>query len=427
MEAAWRAPASQWLSAKGWAEADYELALSAAQTSQSATTVDVICTSAEGGPSRMLEVEADGTVAEFAARDQAVRARMPEGAPPELCWQDPSGQDSYTAASPPAIQPAIQPCSPGPPSPVPPPQKPKLAPAEAGPSAAAMREYRERKVELLAALRQRGGRELAPRGSSGFAGLVNQGATCYLNSLLQALFMAPEFRQQLLGWSYDAAVDGAAESCIPLQLQLLFARLQLGSREVLSTQPLTQSFGWTTAESFEQHDVQQLCRVLFDALELRGGERLASAVALWRGALVDFVECKRCGFRRERQDEFVDLGLDAPEGGTAVEDALRAYTAPETLYGDNCWQCAKCDAKVEALKGLRLSRLPPLLTLQLKRFLFDDALNRRVKLDHRLSFEESLNVAGLVDEGGDSTEYELQSVLVLSRTSNPITSTETAR
>ena len=44
MEAAWRAPASQWLSAKGWAEADYELALSAAQTSQTATTVDVICT-----------------------------------------------------------------------------------------------------------------------------------------------------------------------------------------------------------------------------------------------------------------------------------------------------------------------------------------------------------------------------------------------
>lgn len=35
------------------------------------------------------------------------------------------------------------------------------------------------------------------RDKSKFVGLLNQGATCYLNSLFQALFMAPEFRREI--------------------------------------------------------------------------------------------------------------------------------------------------------------------------------------------------------------------------------------
>ena len=42
--------------------------------------------------------------------------------------------------------------------------------------------------------------ELPPlqREEKQFAGLRNQGATCYLNSLIQALYMSPEFRREIL-------------------------------------------------------------------------------------------------------------------------------------------------------------------------------------------------------------------------------------
>ena len=40
------------------------------------------------------------------------------------------------------------------------------------------------------------------KSSSGYVGLSNQGATCYLNSLLQCLYMTPEFRNSLFTWKY---------------------------------------------------------------------------------------------------------------------------------------------------------------------------------------------------------------------------------
>ena len=40
-----------------------------------------------------------------------------------------------------------------------------------------------------------------------YRGLQNQGATCYLNSLIQTLYMTPEFRSILYSWDYKEAED----------------------------------------------------------------------------------------------------------------------------------------------------------------------------------------------------------------------------
>lgn len=55
-------------------------------------------------------------------------------------------------------------------------------------------------------------------------GLVNQAMTCYLNSLLQALFMTPEFRNALYNWEFDGHEESKS---IPYQLQKLFLNLQV--------------------------------------------------------------------------------------------------------------------------------------------------------------------------------------------------------
>lgn len=64
-----------------------------------------------------------------------------------------------------------------------------------------------------------------------YVGLVNQAMTCYLNSLLQALFMTPEFRNALYNWEFDG--QQVESKSIPFQLQKLFLNLQVVHNTVL--------------------------------------------------------------------------------------------------------------------------------------------------------------------------------------------------
>ena len=75
-----------------------------------------------------------------------------------------------------------------------------------------------------------------------YTGLSNQGATCYMNSLLQTLFMTPEFLSRIYQWRWDASKHNSIKDCIPYQLQLMFAKLHCRRYKVVETTGLTTSF-----------------------------------------------------------------------------------------------------------------------------------------------------------------------------------------
>ena len=77
-----------------------------------------------------------------------------------------------------------------------------------------------------------------------------------MNSLLQSLYMTPEFRRALYSWSYNKEKDGPEEHSIPLQLQRLFGTLQLSKSRNVDTRALTKSFGWDSGEARHLHTLQ---------------------------------------------------------------------------------------------------------------------------------------------------------------------------
>jgi ubiquitin carboxyl-terminal hydrolase 7 len=82
-----------------------------------------------------------------------------------------------------------------------------------------------------------------------------------MNSLLQTLFFTNTLRSAV----YKMPTELEDQS-VPLALQRVFYELQHMDKPV-GTKKLTKSFGWESLDSFMQHDVQELCRVLLDNLE----------------------------------------------------------------------------------------------------------------------------------------------------------------
>ena len=103
----------------------------------------------------------------------------------------------------------------------------------------------------------------APHGTSwdskkltGFVGLTNQGATCYMNSLLQTLYFTSELRKAV--YCMPTENDDPFKS-VPYALQRVFYDLQFSEKSV-GTKKLTRSFGYVlTFLSFELFKSNYLC------------------------------------------------------------------------------------------------------------------------------------------------------------------------
>ncbi|KIK98862.1 hypothetical protein PAXRUDRAFT_823415 [Paxillus rubicundulus Ve08.2h10] len=246
---------------------------------------------------------------------------------------------------------------------------------------------------------------------TGYVGLKNQGATCYMNSLLQSLFCTPYFRKAV--YQIPTEDEHPTES-VSLALQRVFYHLQTSDQPVGTTE-LTKSFGWKSNDSFYQHDVQEFNRVLQDNLEskMKATKAEGAIARLFVGKMKSYIKCVNVDYESAKIEEFKDIQLNV-KGMKNLYESFKYFVAVEMMEGENKYH-AEGYGLQDAKKGFVFESFPPVLHLQLKRFEYDIQRDAMIKINDRHEFPFEIDLAEFIDEGPTKSEnwvYKLHGVLV---------------
>lgn len=305
---------------------------------------------------------------------------------------------------------------------------------------------------------------------TGYVGLTNQGATCYLNLLLQLYYVTGGFRALVYDIPTETksvpkkpivnkasstkieepspglvnsqivekiknlnVIDGAPVTDIvahlsnssgespssngrtvdnkrarnvALAMQRVLAHMQL-AKTTVSTLELTKSFGWDSSDAFTQHDVQELNRILMDTLELA-----------MRGSAIDNKLSSLFVGAMKSYVKCVDVEYESSRiepfwdiqlnvrGFQNLQESFENYVEPELLSGDNKYDAGGKFGYQDAKKGVFFQWFPPVLHLQLKRFEYDFVADDLMKIDDIYEYPDLIDLSPYLGDVPDSVRQQ---------------------
>ncbi|OWF55603.1 ubiquitin carboxyl-terminal hydrolase 48-like [Mizuhopecten yessoensis] len=236
-----------------------------------------------------------------------------------------------------------------------------------------------------------------------FVGLKNLGATCYVNTFLQLWFHNKTVRQALYRYreigldQVNITEDSWAPSSIGGHLQLLFALLEHSERQFIDPKVFIEHLG---LDAGLQQDAQEFSKLFLNLLEDSLSQQLDPTVRFviqnqFCGEYAYVTTCSQCGNSSQCPSKFYELDLSI-RGHKTLEDSLKDFLKEEKLEGDNQYMCSVCSKKQNAIRTIQLQNLPPVLNLQLLRFVFDKKTGHKKKLNSFIQFPEVLDMSKFI-------------------------------
>ncbi|CAI5669080.1 unnamed protein product [Oreochromis niloticus] len=220
-----------------------------------------------------------------------------------------------------------------------------------------------------------------------YHGLMNQGSTCYLNSVLQVLFMTEDFREAVKKYSEQNPHSEFLDD----DLKALFVDLQ---NYTAYTYKITKKLGIDKVNE-QRNAAEYFERIL----------RMTSpdASKIFHGQLANKTTCSKGHIQTDGDTPFWYLHLSWSEDYSVVK-GIEEFFKTSDFCGENQMYCEQCGDKVDATMTAVIKHHPDVLCLLLKRFEFNYECMSYIKINCFVEVPETLHIP-------ENQKYELYAVV----------------
>ncbi|XP_074662968.1 ubiquitin carboxyl-terminal hydrolase 34-like [Tubulanus polymorphus] len=229
------------------------------------------------------------------------------------------------------------------------------------------------------------------RSNCGYVGLTNLGATCYMATCMQHLYMIPQARESVL----QATVTndcGKYEGTLT-ELKKMFAYLLESERKAYNPRGFCKVYTMDKQplNTGEQKDMTEFFTDLISKLEEMSPELKDVVKTLFGGVLSNNVVSLDCPHVSRTLEEFYTVRCQVADMKNLYE-SLDEVTVKDTLEGDNMYTCSKCQKKVRAEKRACFKSLPKILCFNTMRYTFNMVTMMKEKVNTHFSFPLRLSM-----------------------------------
>ncbi|XP_037912392.1 ubiquitin carboxyl-terminal hydrolase puf isoform X3 [Hermetia illucens] len=234
------------------------------------------------------------------------------------------------------------------------------------------------------------------RSECGFVGLTNLGATCYMASCIQHLYMMPQAREAVL----SVPPEGAQKHGTTLhELQRMFAYLLESERKSYNPRSFCRVYQMDhqPLNTGEQKDMAEFFIDLVSKLEEMTPDLKKLVKRLFCGTLSNNVVSLDCGHVSRTAEEFYTVRCQVADMRN-LQESLDEVTVKDTLEGDNMYTCSQCGRKVRAEKRACFKKLPQILCFNTMRYTFNMVTMLKEKVNTHFSFPMRLDMSNYVEK-----------------------------
>ncbi|KAK4884213.1 hypothetical protein RN001_000484 [Aquatica leii] len=241
------------------------------------------------------------------------------------------------------------------------------------------------------------------RSECGYVGLTNLGATCYMASCMQHLYMMPQARASIL----SANTEHSKHEPTLKELQRMFAYLLESERKAYNPRSFCKVYTMDhqPLNTAEQKDMAEFFIDLVSKLEEMTPALKKVVKTLFCGVISNNVVSLDCDHVSRTLEEFYTVRCQVADMRNLYE-SLDEVTVKDTLEGDNMYTCSQCGKKVRAEKRACFKKLPQILCFNTMRYTFNMLTMLKEKVNTHFSFPMRLNMEGYVEKQLMPQQYQ---------------------